>query len=140
MLEKTSTEELIIILLYPTKKYSTTTINNAKLELTKRKITQNRLDKIELTWTNQYNRNQFKELIRKELYKSESYTIIEMLTLIFVGPLYLFKPNSSSFKSLTELRKEGSLVKFKQKISLIVLGCILFSVIGIYYYSNKTSG
>ncbi|MGY5353446.1 hypothetical protein [Wenyingzhuangia sp. IMCC45467] len=134
-IESLDTEELIIIVLFPTIEYSNEIVENTKKELLKRKITESRLSKIDLIWSNRFNKKQFKDKIKNELNKTESYSVIEMFYVIVLGTIFFLKPYLSPLKSLKTLKKEGFYLKYKQKIFLIAFGyLILFLIIGNTIY------
>ncbi|GEL12170.1 hypothetical protein SAMN05192550_3075 [Flavobacterium glycines] len=122
------TDELILIANSSTKVWKQDAINQAKSELKKRNITEKQQDDyFEKILKEINNENENLESKRK-LNKLEKYNIFEMIFIVVVSPFILMK----QWRVLYELKQENYILKFKQRIILLILGMIIW--FGYFYY------
>lgn len=106
----------------------------ASKELEKRGILEKEQDKLIDIRKRDYNEFLFKEKIRLENNRKESYKIWESLFLLIFGPIIFIAPFFShslidvsslyDYKTLSELRKENYKLKFKQRATIFTVSFI----------------
>lgn len=126
------TDEIIEIANSSTEVWQEDAINEAKLELIKRNITEKQQDDFFEHKANEINHYYKNEKLNRKANEIEKYNIFEMIFISIVFPFILAK----QWSVLHQLKEENYTLKFKQRIILLTLGMIIW--FGCFYYSfNK---
>ena len=126
------TEELIEIAHSSTDHWQEEAISQAKKELVKRNITQKEQNQVIKNWNEESKVDFKKEIEKLERNKTESYTAWEMISIFIFGPLSFFRRYDDVFT----LRKENYFLKFKQRIVILTLGFICWSIFIYVSFNN----
>ena len=125
------TDELIEIANSSTEVWQQEVINQAKVELIKRNITEKQQDDFfekKAAEVNDY----FKSLeLKRKSNEFEKYNIFEMIIIAIVSPFILIR----QWRILYQLKEENYTLKFKQRFVMLSLGMIIW--FGCFYYSFK---
>lgn len=123
------TDELIEIANSSIKFWQQDAINQAKTELIKRNITEKQQDEF-FSQKMEEIQDYFKNLeLNRESNKFEKYNVFEMIFIVLVSPFIL----KNQWRVLNQLKDENYILKFKQRIILLMIGMIIW--FGIFYYS-----
>jgi hypothetical protein len=125
------TDELIEIANSSAEVWQQEAINQAKVELIKRNITEKQQDDFfekKAEEVNDYIKNA--ELKRKSN-EFEKYNIFELIFIVIVSPFILIR----QWRVLYQLKEENYTLKFKQRFVMLSLGMIIW--FGCFYYSFK---
>ena len=96
----------------------------AKKELIKRNISQERQNEIIESWNIEAEKYLKEEANRLEKNKTESYTIWQMVQLFLFGPLVFMGKYTVEYHTIFSLRSENYFLKFKQRIIIFILSFI----------------
>lgn len=122
------TDELIEIVNSTTDFWQQDAIDQAKIELIKRNITEKQQDHFFDKKAEEID-DYFKSLeLKRKSNEIEKYNIFEMLLILIISPFIFW----SQWKVLYELKQENYILKFKQRLILLTLGMIIWS--GYFYY------
>jgi hypothetical protein len=122
------TDELIEIANSSTEVWQQDAIDQAKIELVKRNISEKQQDDFfdqKAEEIGNYYENE--ELKRKEN-ETEKYNIFEMILILIISPFILIR----QWSVLYQLKQQNYNLKFKQRIILLTLGMIIW--FGYFYY------
>lgn len=126
------TDELIEIANSSTEVWQQDAINQAKIELIKRNITEKQQDDFfdqKAEEIDEYFQN---VEIKRKLNEIEKHNIFEMILIVIISPFIIMK----QWRVLYQLKQENYTLKFKQRIILLTLGMIIW--VGYFYYEfNK---
>lgn len=130
-ISKRETDELIGIANSSTEHWQQNAIVQARNELAKRGITQEKQIKVIQKWNKKIKKSLEKEAQRLESNKTESYEIWEMLILFLFGPALFLRPYVFNSHTVFTLRGENYFLKFKQRIVIFGLSFITW-----FFYFN----
>lgn len=118
-----STEELIGIKYSSTDYWQQEAIDQARLELQVREVTEEYEQSLLDKWQQQAELEEIKEQRRLQKNEQEGYKKIEMLEIFFTAPL-IFLGRWHAGLSLFELREENFKRKFNQRLYLLITGTL----------------
>ena len=122
------TDELIEIANSPTEVWQQDAINQAKIELIKRNITEKQQDDFFDQKAEEID-DYYKNLeLKRQSNEIEKYNIFEMIVIVIISPFIL----NDQWRVLRQLKQENYILKFKQRIILLTLGMIIW--VGYFCY------
>jgi len=130
-----TTNELIEIIYLGEESWKKEAINQAKQELVKRRVSEQKQEKVIKQWEKETDNYiiQLKKTLEQNQY--ESYTKPKMLYIFLLAPLLLVGKWTIG-KTIFELRDQNFKIKYKQRIALLICGT-LFWTISVMYQVNK---
>ena len=122
------TDELIEIANASTEVWQQDAIDQAKIELVKRNISEKQQDDFFDQKTEEIGDYYENEELKRKVNETEKYNIFEMILIVIISPFILIR----QWSVLYQLKQQNYNLKFKQRIILFTLGMIIW--FGYFYY------
>jgi len=122
------TDELIKIANSSTEVWQQDAIDQAKIELVKRNISEKQQDDFFDQKAEEIGDYYENEELKRKVNETEKYNIFEMILIVIISPFILIR----QWSVLYQLKQENYNLKFKQRIILLTLGMIIW--FGYFYY------
>lgn len=122
------TDELIEIANSSTEVWQRDAIDQAKIELVKRKISEKQQDDFFDQKAEEIGDYYENEELKRKANETEKYNIFEMILILIISPFILIR----QWSVLYQLKQQNYNLKFKQRIILLTLGMIIW--FGYFYY------
>jgi len=128
-LKNRETDELIEIALLNCDSWQSEAVNQAKVELLKRGITEEQQKEIIIKWDSYKSKKEAEYKKQLEINATKSYSLWEMFGIFILAPLILVRKFDISIGySLSVLKEENYKIKYRQRLILLVSG-ILFWIL-----------
>lgn len=129
-IEERETVELMEIYLSPPGDWQDEIVRLATEELYRRGLTSDELKGMSMNYRKEQEEAHRKYQLQLEENATESYSILEMVSIFFGAPLILH-PRFRSFgsKTVSELKQENYKIKYKQRLYLLIGGALFWIIL-----------
>ncbi len=122
------TDELIEIANTSTEVWQQDAIDQAKIELVKRNISEKQQDDFFDQKAEEISDYYENEDLKRKANETEKYNVFEMIVIVIISPFILIR----QWSVLYQLKQQNYNLKFKQRVILLTLGMIIW--FGYFYY------